>query len=115
MTAAELDALEALANAATPGPWVLVTSRVGPASPHHAPKVDHAVMSNGGPIVAFGLHSQRADPRFIAASRDAMPKLIAQVRSLGKQVAILVARAEDLEGCDNLQCQRYRRETNETP
>ena len=82
MTADELDELEALANAATPGPWKLITSRVGPASPHHAPKVDHAVMSNGGPVVAFGIHSQRADPRFIAAAREAVPKLIARVRVL---------------------------------
>ena len=85
MTAAELDELEAIANAATPGPWMLVTSRVGPASPHHAPKEDYAVMSNSGPVVAFGLHSQRADPCFIAAAREAVPKLIAQVRDLGKQ------------------------------
>ena len=87
MTSAELDELERLANAATPGPWVLVTSRVGPASPHHAPRVDHAVMSNGGPIVAFGLHSQRADPRLIAAAREAIPKLIARVRELEELAA----------------------------
>lgn len=65
MTTAELDALEALANRAdaTPGPWMLATSR---------------------------------DLAFMAAAREAMPKLIARVR--------------ELEGCDNLQCQRYRRE-----
>lgn len=103
MTKEELDELERLANAATPGPWVLVTSRVGPASPHHAPKVDHAVMSNGGPVVAFGLHSQSADPRFIAAAREAVPRLIARVRELEENLDEMEALLDEppCDHCNN--------------
>ena len=86
MTEAELQELQSLADAATPGPWLCVPDARGYAN---APNM---VWTNRGPgfgTVALtcptGLASvpqQAADAAFIAASRDGMTALIAEVRRL---------------------------------
>ena len=90
MTATELDELEALANAATPGPWMLATSRAGPASAHIPPYVTHGLLLGTGEGITT-THTtsspgeamrHRRDLAFIAAAREAVPKLIARVREL---------------------------------
>ncbi len=64
MTDEELDHLEALANAATEGPWTWDT---------------YIVRADGRPIITA---DSAMDARFIAASREAVPALIAEVRRL---------------------------------
>ena len=59
-----LDELERLCEAATPGPWTLDESESGLIGPHCEPIVE------------------ACDALFIAAARDALPKLIAEVRRL---------------------------------
>lgn len=73
MTQDELDRWEALANAATPGPWVLVDRDILGGYEVHAPD-DWTVFGYNGP--------ERTDAAFIAAARDAVPALIAEVRRL---------------------------------
>ena len=75
MTDADLENLEALAAAATPGPW----EATGPVED----PVDSIVDSDSG-LVASTEESARPgeDTAFIAAARDAVPALIAEVRRL---------------------------------
>ncbi len=70
MTPAELDDLEALANAATEGPWTSYSGFVSP------PKSVRRWMRCDGDFENPG------DSVFIAASREAVPKLIAEIRKL---------------------------------
>lgn len=85
MTAAELDALEALANAATPGPWKQDWTWIGK---HEMPM---SIEANDGLRVIGTLDEWEdqcpADSRFIAAARDAVPRLIARVRELEAEAA----------------------------
>lgn len=74
MTKEELDACEARANAATPGPWeagAKITKRVYIASSLHR--------------IADTLST--ADATFIAAARTDVPTLVARVRDLEAQLA----------------------------
>ena len=79
MTEQELAAIEALANAATPGAW------------HH--RGDHTVIAEsqwiGPDQVAACSHPNEA--AFIAASRLTVPKLVAEVRRLRAENARLKA------------------------
>lgn len=84
MTAAELDALEALANAATPGPWVVVFDASGRVAWIKGPKHVGVVDSYGS---TPSLDCSGSDGEFIAAAREAVPKLIAQIRDLGRQLS----------------------------
>ena len=82
--ALDLDAIEARANAASAGPWVL---RLGP----------HAIPEVHGPKygVAFTFYGEGegendhadADAAFIAAARTDVPALLARVRELEAQLA----------------------------
>jgi hypothetical protein len=79
MTDAELDALEKLAAAATPGPWTIqfttMSTRVyGPPESFVCgmPAIDDPTVE--------------PDAHFIAAAREAVPALIAEVRRLRKLV-----------------------------
>jgi hypothetical protein len=67
MTNDELDTLDALAAAATPGPWEMGTGKA------------YNVLTLTE-VLAEGLES--ADAAFIAAARDAVPALVAEVRRL---------------------------------
>ncbi len=81
MTDEELNRLEALANAATPGPWRYDDSDADP-----------CVITQTGQYIAQTSYDQQsvsrgdrdyhADAHFIVASRDAVPTLIAEVRRL---------------------------------
>lgn len=65
MTNEELDRLEALANAATPGPWVADERWVEDADEYD-----------------IGEAQETSDAEFIAAARTAIPQLIAEIRRL---------------------------------
>lgn len=67
MTKEELDALEALANASTPGPWVAS---------------GHRVRASGDPDPIISLWNGAYDAAFVAAARESTPRLIARVREL---------------------------------
>lgn len=86
MTDAELDALERLANATTPGPWTRhnvhlrdvddnvfsVQDSIGPPD-----AIEPVIRCEGGYFPPYG-----PDAEFICAARDAIPKLIDEVRRL---------------------------------
>jgi hypothetical protein len=69
MTDEELDRLEALAKAATQGPWTV--------DDHESAEHVHGP----GPVPA-ATAIRHEDAAFIAASRDAVPRLVAEVRRL---------------------------------
>lgn len=74
----DLDALEALANAAAPGPWVKDDVAGGSCRVYN--DHDFVIYDEGG-------HGP-GDAAFIAATRTAVPALIAEVRRLRKQLAL---------------------------
>ena len=72
----DLDAIEARANAATPGPWMQPTERErGPGCDDHACVVDH----EGCAVWPW---RRREDMEFAYAARTDVPALIARVREL---------------------------------
>lgn len=80
MTEQELKAIEARANAATPGPMAVVSR----GTPH-----DYDIQPTGDPlaVLAFpgyhrGMFGQAADALFYACARDDVPLLVAEVRRL---------------------------------
>lgn len=94
MTPEQLNELERLANAATPGPW-----RVCHDEPHIVIDSRFGVDDPDGGIVAEcggkAFHSPFPEnAAFIAAARDAVPYLIAEVRRLEEQHRCAVAVAE---------------------
>ena len=78
MTDDELDRLQALADAATGGPWTAATTVDEYGQRLHTMDVL--------PLTSFG-EIEPHDAAFIAASRDAIPALIAEVRRLRWQAA----------------------------
>ena len=74
MTQQELDALKALAEATTPGPWVC----------YYSLSVGATVQQNGraGWIFRAQEKATREDMDFVAAAREAVPALIAEVERL---------------------------------
>lgn len=109
LTDADLDRIEAEANAATPGPWsaseaVEYRPRQGPFSDTGASIWSESQKHPSGDeqeVVAGGMQDEQggavgvllnADARFIAASRTNVPTLIAEVRRLrAAQTTTLVA------------------------
>lgn len=71
MSALDLDALEALCDGATPGPWKVVDA--------------HTVMDPAGFCVAGT--EWESDGAFIAAARDAVPALITRLRAAEARTA----------------------------
>lgn len=65
----DLDALDALCAAATPGPWPVVTK-------------GNTVRSHAIPGVCSGISPKTGNAAFIAAARTALPTLVARVRAL---------------------------------
>lgn len=90
MTQDELDRLEALANAATPGPWV--ANGGVPEQVIHCPTKRHPNRTTFHSIVwltqtdyasgEYYADMMDGDAQFIAAARDAVPALVAEVRRL---------------------------------
>ena len=82
MSALDLDALEALCDAATPGPWVAAPSPwEGVSAPHGDPR-------DGGSceIVDCVRGPSHGDAAFIAAAREALPALITRLRAAESEV-----------------------------
>ncbi len=77
MNNAELDRLEALANAATPGPW---SGEAGSVVNWHDRTFDMEWIDNRRKSTA----QRDADCEFIAAAREAIPALIATLRKARK-------------------------------
>jgi hypothetical protein len=75
MTQAELDAADALANAATPEPWTPTT--------HEATMNDRSEWRFGDLLKpkVFSAVVRQADAEFIAAARELVPRLVAEVRA----------------------------------
>jgi hypothetical protein len=94
-TPVDLDALEALANAATPGHWVVRRWRVSydgtPQEPYDEGDRWEITAADGAGVVDVELDRDYNDPEggclnerdayFIAAAREAIPALIAELRS----------------------------------
>jgi hypothetical protein len=81
----DLDAIEARANAATPGPWTDLPDEGTPADPR---KVRYVRAPNGAAIASF-LRTQGLDPTqalvnggFIAAAREDVPRMAKEIRRL---------------------------------
>lgn len=97
MTEAELSAIEARVNAATPGPWnVIEENDVGPNDEGYwawlevgPAKVD---MPTGGPEKEK--KQAESDAEFIAHARADVPALIAEVRRLQQPIRLVIAGQE---------------------
>lgn len=91
MTEDELAALEVLTEAATPGPWewldydlhAVSVANDDPWDPAPGQKI---IVTDGG-----AYPPENADATFIAATRTAVPALIAELRRLREVIAALVA------------------------
>lgn len=95
ITPAELEAIEARANAATEGPWVIGREVRGSGDntigldsgiSHGALLPVLPVASTGFPFIE-GPEQCEANARFIAVARSDVPALIAEVRRLQAEVA----------------------------
>jgi hypothetical protein len=77
MNPTDLDELERLAAAATPGPWEAIR-----------PRINIRIMAGDRYVLESGPCGVRTeeDGQFIAAARAAVPALIAEVRRLRAQV-----------------------------
>lgn len=85
MTNEELDALQALCDGATPGPWR--TEDVGePPKRRWVVDAKYRCVAGG---TAGGIGPRAFDADFIAAARTALPALIAEVRRLTDENAFL--------------------------
>ena len=120
MTDNELDRLDALAQAATPGPWLQgmwsgICERPDHSPPHPGPteciytqylrtyREVLGYVSVAPDVTLIGGHDQGAwlappDAEFIAASRTALPALVAEIRRLRRQLAGLQAFVDDAVG-----------------
>jgi hypothetical protein len=93
-----LDAVQALVDAATPGPWSAITSGVA--------NGDHWYICDEGESIAMisandGVNEDQREPdaEFIAATRTLVPALIAEVRRLqasGEAAEAAIARVQEL-------------------
>lgn len=78
MSNLDLDAIEALANAASPGPWRVGSVDTDPVFAWHG-----ATMGGERQLLRFNpCFSYANDAAFIAAAREAVPALVAEVRRL---------------------------------
>lgn len=78
MTSEELDRLDALANAATAGPW-----QTNEGTRWTVSKRPGSGLTDAGTFFVVSMAPEdAADATFIAAARDAVPALVAEVRRL---------------------------------
>lgn len=82
MTEQQLADLDALAAAATPGPWEQIDSRA---------------YSSGTGLQVCLCNETDADAAFIAAARTAVPALVAEVRRLRHELARAMTHAPRLD------------------
>jgi hypothetical protein len=95
----DLEELEQLANAATPGPWLVRRIAYGDADFGSPPQweagddedADEASVTHDGRELLFDPCGQALDSRFVVAARAAVPELCAEVRQLRARVAGLEA------------------------
>lgn len=73
MSGLDLDALAALCNGATPGPWVIRDGAIVDA--------DKRVVARGPALGTHSARGAREDAEFIAAARAAVPALITRLRA----------------------------------
>lgn len=100
----DLDALQALAEQATPGPWGAYDANEGEYPPRPLWSVANDAFHNptGEDLAAIDLsiwHSYcgKPDAEFIAAAREAVPALIARIREMeGENLRL----KQDLEECE---------------
>lgn len=95
----DLDAIEARANAATPGPWRVFTHRVQRSGFQPPPEVYHPKAIEDAPgDIAHGVPvgASAEDTEFIAHARTDVPALVAEVRRCRALPAIdaLIAKVE---------------------
>ena len=83
----DLDAIEARANAATPGPWTVSRSSSHPGERH--------IEAGLGAGVYVAMDVGADDAAFIGAARTDIPALVARVRELESDAAQFLAHAED--------------------
>jgi hypothetical protein len=101
MTTKELDALQALCDEATAGPWNAIDK--GNTVPSYA--IRHFAVGEKCVNVASGISPKTGDADFIAVARTAMPALIGEVRRLQERCE---AAERDLElhgGCPSCAAQ----------
>lgn len=106
LTDADLDEIEARANAATPGPWDVSDGNEGDWPPRPLWMVTNEAFHNppaddDTPWIAAELHTGvRDDAEFVAAARTDVPRLLAEVRRLRAALASLPAATDTPEvGC----------------
>jgi len=95
MTKDELDELEALTNAATPGPWESTGVSIWGRNNVWVGELNFA-LSRQESLVTPRVSN---DANFIVAAREAIPRLIARVRELEMEAEMLAYRT--LNGIDN--------------
>ena len=87
MTEDELVAIEARANTATPGPWTRIINTCGG-------PVIYSVWVEDARGWSICVDVSEADAEFIAAARDAVPALIAEVRRLQEELLTAIERTQ---------------------
>lgn len=113
MTDEEINDIEALANAATPGPWKLWGMHVM-ADPHGTSNVDDALLVAKTSDPVRGLRTWNAE--FIACARLIVPALVTEVRRLRDLLGKAAAAQANLEAeavAVGEQCASAERELNE--
>ena len=96
VTAADLDRWEALATAATEGPWERAEGAGGPPAGYAVAYVRQVGVDDSY-VVLGGSPTLDVDCEFIAASRSAVPALIAALREARETIARLNRRAQVAE------------------
>lgn len=87
VTDEELNELEALANEATPGPWRVTADPV-------------VSINVEAPSTFIAIDYWERDANFVVAARDALPRLIAEVRQLREELARANARLGVFENAE---------------
>lgn len=82
MTDLDLDAIEARANAATEGPWIIVPEKCGPDGQGVFTAEEFGHVCEVGDPYPRGANRPQESMEFIAAAREDVPALVAEVRRL---------------------------------
>lgn len=89
MTEEELQAIEARAAAATPGPWILMPETCGPDGQEVYESEDLGCICSVGDPYPRGQNHPQENMEFISAARSDVPALVAEVRRLRAELAAL--------------------------
>jgi hypothetical protein len=93
LTPAELEEMRALAEAATPGPWVRRPHPFGDSETHGCVKAPSA---NGILVAGATVIARNEDCEFIAHARTGVPRLLAHVEALEAEKLAIVAAGDKL-------------------